>query len=201
MNQLNWKRAIWILSFIFALIITINWWVTGKTISIAFLFDSVSKSVTVITLTTVIFCKFLWKFKLFSKWLVLVPNLNGNWDGSIQSDWINPQTHEKTPLIKTQLLIKQSLFKISCIMKTGEMKSKSVSSSFIINPDNQEYSLLYTYISVPKQPIQERSRIHYGTMLFDMDSNYDVTKITGNYWTGRKTSGFITLTKASKIMQ
>ena len=108
---------------------------------------------------------------------------------------VNPETKEKLEPIKAELTIKQSLFHISCIMKTTEMKSQSITAGFNIVPDDQVYQMVYTYMSIPKQNIQERSRIHYGTIIFDMQNNCDCNEMTGNYWTGRNTNGFIRMEK------
>ena len=72
-------------------------------------------------------------------------------------------------------------------MKTDEMTSRSIAYGFILDSDNQITQLAYSYISTPLQTIQERSRIHYGSVLFDIEDKM----MTGNYWTGRKTTGII----------
>jgi len=71
------------------------------------------------------------------------------------------------------------------------MKSKNTFSGFNIEQDKQTCQLIYVYLN-----IQERSRIHRGTIIFDIDkeNNKDII-LKGNYWTGRKTSGTITLRK------
>lgn len=195
MKVINWKSALYILLSLVTVISIINWFVRGQSFTIMFIIHSLSLSVTIISLISTLFCVKLWKYKIFTKWLVLVPDMNGNWKGTIHSTWIDPNTQERVPPIPTELTIKQSLFSISCIMKTGEMRSSSINAGFNIRPENQEFQLLYTYISIPKQPIQERSRIHYGTIIFDLDKNYDVSEISGNYWTGRETGGFIEVQK------
>ena len=47
------------------------------------------------------------------------------------------------------LTIKQSLFKISCIIKTDESESRSKTASFSIDLDNQVEQLIYTYQNIP----------------------------------------------------
>ena len=78
-------------------------------------------------------------------------------------------------------------------MQTGEMKSRSINAGLYINQDNQEYRLVYTYVSIPKQTIQKQSPIHYGTVIFDLNDNFNVVNVSGNYWTSRNTGGVITL--------
>ena len=195
MKSINWKSASYILLGLVAVICCVNWFVRGQYFNIMFITKSISLSVTIISFISAIFCTTLWKCKFFAKWLVLVPNMNGVWQGTLQSTWVDPCTQQKVAPIATELTIKQSLFSISCVMKTDEMRSNSINAGFNINSDNQEFQLLYTYLSIPKQHIQERSRIHYGTIIFDLDKNYDVSEISGNYWTGRETVGSITMRK------
>lgn len=194
MKIINIKILSYILVFLIIATLVINYHLNNQIISFAFLIDSITKSVTVISLFFWIFSTCLWKMKILQGWLVLVPNLNGIWKGKIHSDWIDSTTSQKVPAIDTTLIIKQSLFNISCIMKTGEMTSRSISFGYILDKENQLKQLSYTYMSVPLQTIQERSRIHYGTMLFDIGTN----TMSGSYWTGRKTSGNITVTLENK---
>lgn len=84
---------------------------------VPYIFNSLSESVFIIVIVAYLFNKFLWKCKVFRKWLVLIQNLNGKWNGFIHSDWVNPDTKEKRKPIETSLFIKQSLFHISCVMK------------------------------------------------------------------------------------
>jgi len=195
MKAINWKWASYILLFLVAVISWINWLVGEQIFNIMFVVDSISLSVVIISLIVTIFCAKLWTLKFFMKWLVRVPNMNGIWEGTLESTWIDPQTQQKLAPIPTELIIKQTLFHISCVMKTGEMRSSSINAGFNINPENQEFQLIYTYMSIPNQNIQERSRIHYGTIIFNFDKNHDVSEISGNYWTGRNTGGIVTLKK------
>lgn len=195
MKVINWKFASYILLGLVAVICCVNWFVRGQSFDTMFIVKSISLSATIISFISAIFCAKLWRSKFFSKWLVLIPDMNGVWKGTIQSAWIDPNTQQKIAPISAELTIKQSLFSISCVMKTNEMRSYSINAGFNIRPENQEFQLLYTYISVTKQNIQERSRIHYGTIVFDLDENYDVSEIAGDYWTGRQTVGTIAMKK------
>lgn len=190
MKAINWKWVSYILLGLVFIVCFINWFIRGQVFNFMFVINSISLSVATVSVIATVFCTKLWKNKFFSKWLVLIPNMNGVWEGTIQSNWIDSLTP-----IDTKLTIKQSLFSISCVMKTTEMRSSSINAGFNINPNSQEFQLIYTYISTPQQHIQERSQMHYGTIIFDFDTNYDVSDISGNYWTGRGTAGFITMKK------
>ena len=72
------------------------------------------------------FSTYLWRWNIFQSWLVPFPNLNGTWQGYIQTTWVDPFTNERPAPIPTILTIKQSFFKISCVMRTAEMTSRSI---------------------------------------------------------------------------
>jgi hypothetical protein len=150
----------------------------------------IPKVITIDLLVVSLFSVFLWKLRIFKGWLVPFPDLNGTWKGYIQTTWIDPKTNERPAPIPAILTIKQSFFKISCVMRTAEMTSRSIVSDFVLDKDNQMNRLLYSYDSNPIQTVKERSPQHCGTMAFDIVEKPE-RKIIGEYWTGRKTTGQI----------
>ena len=197
MKVINWKNALYIIVSITAIVLIVKFFANDLVLEFEVFIAAISLSVTINSVLSILFCKTLWKLKIFQKWLVLIPNLNGKWEGQIDSDAIHPFTYEDCKGIKTQLIIKQTLFSISCVMKTNEMTSRSVSANFIIDAENQRQQLVYTYQSIPKQTVQYWSPIHFGTALYDLDDPYQVNTLDGNYWTGRRTTGCIKLTKCN----
>lgn len=192
MKTINYKNALWIIITLILLVFTIRWKVTESVFNTKFVFESMGQSVTVVSFIGFIFCRYLWKFKIFRKWLVLIPDLNGEWEGVINSDYLQPITFKECKDKPTTLIIKQSLFKVSCVMKTDEMKSYSMNEGFIINEENQKYQLIYSYQSDPNLP-PFISPMHYGTALYELENQYDVEEMKGKYWTDRKTTGTIFL--------
>ena len=189
MNAIKWNRALYILLGIAAITSGICWLLGDQKFTFNFVLECIGTSVTVITAISWFFCNVAWKWSLFRKWLVLVPDLNGKWTGTLISDWVNPDTNNKLPPIDWTLTIKQSLFRISCVLKTGESSSCSITSTFMIDPDNQVCRLVYTYQNDPAQTIQDRSRIHYGTAMLDVKEEDRSVVLDGSYFTGRNTSG------------
>ena len=92
-----------------------------------------------------LFVKFLWKLPIIKHLLVAFPNLNGTWKGHIDSTWIDPETNKKPALIPAILTIKQSFLKTSCVMRTDEMTSRSITSNFMLDDDNQLCKLVYRH--------------------------------------------------------
>lgn len=138
------------------------------------------------------FTKWGWRWKVFRGWLVPFPDLNGTWQGIIQTTWVNPKTGEKPGPIPTILTIKQSFGRISCVMRTGEMTSYSYAEGFKLEKEQQIRQLAYSYTSKPTPSATNRSRPHEGTMVFDVIGK-PASKLKGHYWTDRKTTGEVTL--------
>lgn len=140
-----------------------------------------------------LFSKFIWKWKIFKGWLVLTPNLNGTWEGWIQTTWVDEaKTNERPTQIPAVMVISQSLFTISCVMRTQEMTSYSFISGFLLDEESQMKKLSYSYNSNPKASVIHRSPPHFGTAVFEIYENSE-RKLAGHYWTSRQTTGDIEL--------
>ncbi len=143
-----------------------------------------------------VFTTWLWRWNCLKGWLIPFPDLNGTWQGHIQTNWKDDEG--KTPgLIPTILTIKQSFGRMSCVMRTGEMESHSYLEGFCIDKDAQVRRLCYSYTSKPKSSLRERSTPHDGTILFNI-IGAPVHKLKGEYWTQRWTTGMVTLTFRTK---
>lgn len=141
--------------------------------------------------TTTLLAIFLWKgWKIiwFKDWLVLVPNLNGTWEGVLQSDWINPATKEGIGPITSVLTVKQSLFNMSCVLRTGEMTSYSISAGIERDLGSHIEKLVYTYRSEPRPTVSGRSAIHHGTAILEFCTSPN-WRLAGRYFTERNTMG------------
>lgn len=138
-----------------------------------------------------LFVSFLWKLPIFKSWLVPFPNFNGTWKGKIRTTWTDPKTGERPGSISAILTIKQSFLNISCVMRTAEMTSRSLTGGFVLDKKNQLERLVYTYDSNPIETVRERSPQHRGTMDFEIVREDKQIKLAGGYWTGRKTTGTI----------
>ena len=145
-----------------------------------------------------VFSIWLWRWKYLQGWLIPFPDLNGTWQGVIQTNWKTEEgkTLEPIPVILT---IKQSFGRMSCVMRTGEMESHSYIEGFCIDKDAQIRRLCYSYTSRPKVALRERSTPHDGTILFNIIGN-PVHKLEGEYWTQRQTTGTVRLTFREKAM-
>lgn len=192
MKNVNGKALLW-MAIIFS---SLLWFAIGKFKNLDFNqpIDFIKPLPTVITVDLLlawIFSKWLWYMRIFQRWLVKFPNLNGQWRGHIQSTWKNAEGHKLDP-IPVSLTIKQSFTKLSCVMRTNEMTSYSFIEGFLIDPDKQVRQLSFSYSSRPLAIVRDRSEPHYGTAILDIVDN-PAKKLTGEYWTDRQTTGTIDL--------
>ena len=147
-----------------------------------------------------LFVSHAWRWPIFRKWLVPFPDLNGTWQGTIQTTWVNPQTGERPGPIPVALVIRQSFVSVDCIMRTGEMTSQSYSADFVLDNSANLCKLVYSYRSNPRPTVAERSQPHEGTIVFEVVGDTP-KKLKGEYWTARKTTGEVVLTLKSRKHQ
>lgn len=150
----------------------------------------VSTTISINIIIWMIFIAWGWKLKMFYPWLVPFPNLSGIWEGTIKSNW---KEKELEP-ITIEVSITQNFFNIQVRIKTKESRSYSIGASFDIDNERGFQQLFYTYLNTPKAGVRDRSEIHYGSTILNFDG-FRVTKMDGEYWTDRETTGEITLTK------
>ena len=155
------------------------------------------KTIPLVLLVAGIFVSYAWRWKIFRGWLVPFPDLNGTWQGTIQTTWKNPETNEVPAPIPVILTVKQSFIRISCVMRTAEMTSHSYLADFWLDGDEQIRKLGYSYHSNPLPSVTDRSQPHDGTIVFELVGN-PVEKLKGIYWTARKTTGEVVLTFREK---
>jgi hypothetical protein len=157
------------------------------------------KTVPLLLAIASLFVLYAWRWRIFRNWLVPFPDLNGSWQGTIQTTWENPQTHETPDPIPVILTIKQTFVAISCVMRTAEMISRSYFADFWIDSSQQIRRLGYCYQSSPLPSAQHRSAPHDGTMIFEVIGN-PAEKLTGVYWSSRTTAGEVNLTFRGREM-
>jgi hypothetical protein len=198
MKNLNKVLFIWIL-IVFSILV---WVMLALCASVTFsdeikMLKLLPKVVTADLIAVAIFVKWLWKWKPLQAWLVPFPDLNGTWQGTIQTTWVDPKSGERPAAIPVVLSIKQSFVSTSCVMRTEEMNSHSYCSDFVLDAESQIRKLAYSYKSSPRPTVVHRSPPHDGAVVFDIIGN-PPQKLKGEYWTARKTTGEITLTYRCK---
>lgn len=191
MRNINLKTAVYVIVGLSAVVATILIYISDPfQPTLLTLLKLLSKVVSVDVVLIGFFASCAWQWRIFKGWLVPFPNLNGTWKGHIRTTWIDPKTNERPAPIPAILTVHQTFFKVSCVMRTAEMTSRSVTSDFVLDKDNQVRRLFYSYDSTPIQSVRERSPQHCGTMAFDIIEK-PKKLLTGDYWTARKTTGDI----------
>ncbi|NQT35659.1 hypothetical protein HQ587_10755 [bacterium] len=151
------------------------------------------KTIPLVLLLWLGFTLYAWRWCIFHGWLVPFPCLDGTWEGSIQTTWKNPETGEIPGPIPVILTIRQSFTRVSCVMRTAEMTSRSYLGDFWLDIEEQVKKHGYSYTSKPSVLVAERTQPHDGSIVFDIIGK-PVEKLHGVYWTTRKTTGEVTLT-------
>jgi hypothetical protein len=127
---------------------------------------------------------------------VVFPDLNGRWHGELFSTWSSPDTQVTPSPIKTTIWIRQGLFNTSVRLQTDE--SESFSTRAFLEParDSACFRIWYTYDNEPAARYRHFSAPHEGVSFLQFDAGQP-TQLTGRYYTSRKTTGDITLTRVN----
>jgi len=194
MKHLNAKRMSLALFVVFAVCFILVAFLEGKDVTDLWTALKIAyKTIPPVLLVAGFFVSYAWRWKIFHDWFVPFPDLNGTWQGVIQTTWVNPETGKAPSPIPVTLTIQQSFIKISCVMRTAEMTSRSYLAGFWLDNDEQVRMLGYSYHGKPLPTVADRSQPHEGTVVFEMVGR-PVSKLKGIYWTARKTTGEVELT-------
>ena len=150
-------------------------------------------AVTIFVIISFVFTKWLWRLPMFRGWLVRFPDLQGTWEGELQSTWINPKTNERIRSLRMILVIRQTFSSISCTMFTRESESYSRAAQMDVEEETGAVSLSYNYTNRSKATIRDRSPIHDGAAHLRVVT-VPAPMLEGEYWTGRCTTGQMRLT-------
>jgi hypothetical protein len=157
----------------------------------------------VITVDLLVFAAFRrwgWRWRFLQGWLVPFPDLSGTWLGELQTTWVNPVDGRRPGPIPVMLTIQQTFGAVNCVMRTAEMVSNSYAEGFCIDREVQTRQLCYSYTSRPKASLRARSTPHDGTIRFNILGK-NATKLDGEYWTQRCTTGTVVLAFKSRSLR
>ena len=169
---------------------------TGQTMSLIKLASPIALFIGVV-LTTVagLIWRWLWR-SVPALGRLVFPDLNGRWDGTLVSNWIDPATNKGVAPIPTTIRIYQTLLGVTVRMKTGE--STSLSSRAFLVPFREAglFRVWYSYDNSPRAQVRSRSRPHEGVAYLDFELSA-AGELKGRYYTDRGTMGDIILTRSS----
>lgn len=176
------KLAMWIAVITFAVRCFISYDQIRSSVSLYSIYGFAGEAIGISALILLAYEKILWKYIPFSK----VPNISGEYAGTIKSDYDDK-------IRNISLSIKQTRLSIEIFVKTDESVSRTVTGTIENIYDKNE--LIYTYLNEPKAQHRSHSNIHYGTAIFILDSK---DQLSGSYFTDRKTTGEIELRKCKR---
>lgn len=150
-------------------------------------FRPFSTVVGVLLLLLVAFDIWAWRWRLLRGWFVPRPDLRGTWRVELQSDWKNPATDTGVSAIRAYFVIRQTFSSLSVRMLTAESASELVAAE-ISKASDGTYRLAAVYRNEPKLSVRDRSPIHYGAFVLDVQGD-PAKDLAGHYWTDRNSRG------------
>ena len=152
-------------------------------------FRPFSTVVGALLLLLVAFDLWAWRFRFLQGWFVPRPDLRGTWRVELQSDWKDPATDKVVGPIVAYLVVRQTFSTLSVRMLTAESASELVAADINKAVDGT-YRLAAVYRNEPKLAVRDRSPIHYGAIVLDVQGD-PVAGLSGHYWTDRNSRGEI----------
>lgn len=155
-------------------------WLIQKPNDITDYVQIIFESSGVSTLLVVLYNKYIWKIDFTND----LPKLGGNYIGEIAYEY-NGISNKKELKVK----ISQSFLDVKVSITSNEITSRTITSE--ITKENSNYIIYYTYITNPKIKFANENPIQRGTCRLDIFDD----RLEGVYWTSRKTTGDIKLSK------
>ena len=137
-----------------------------------------------------VFTTWLWRFRIFARWLVPFPDLEGTWKGALTSTWTDPDTGHRPNPIPVCLAIRQTFSSITVSVYTNESNSVSIAASLRVDEQSQDKRVSFLYTNVPRVAFRDRSIVHDGAAALRVIT-MPVLSLEGEYWTNRRSSGDI----------
>lgn len=145
-----------------------------------------SFAVGVVIICFLVFDRWLWRVAARLR-LIRRPVLRGTWKGRLTSMWEDPATGQRPPEIEIYLAVHQTYSTMSLVLLTKESASRSVVAGLAV-PSDQPATISSTYLNVPRLRVRERSPIHHGALMLDVEG-LPARRMSGSYWTERNSRG------------
>lgn len=175
---------------IHALILSRHGWVIP-----ASFFSPLSAVVSVLALFLLVFDKWVWAWPLV-RVIAKRPDLRGTWKAELRSNWLDPDTKLPGKAIEAYIVVRQTASSVYVRLMTQESHSTSVAASLLPEADGA-YLLSSIYRNEPRLSKRGDSPIHHGGLVLRL-SGAPVQRMSGHYWTDRKSDGEIDLKHLSR---
>ncbi len=141
------------------------------------------------------FDRWLWKLPVVRIW-VKRPVIEGTWRVVLRSTWKSLETNERLPPIEGFMVVRQTLSTLSMRLLTSESGSSLIGTEIVCAPDGL-YCISGVYRNEPRLGVRDRSGIHNGAILLQVENDRMTDRMAGHYWTDRtpQTAGEMVLTE------
>lgn len=139
-----------------------------------------------------IFNKSLWKWEVFKAFgLVKVPDLNGKWNGTLNTSYDGYKLNRTVTASITQSWTEMIMY-----LETNQSRSYTLTSAILVNQPNG-ITLSYEYFDEPITTAPETMHSHRGSGILKLNVNN--LELKGEYYTGRDrmTNGSIFLRRCT----
>lgn len=163
-------------------------WLRGGTVPLEWA-TYLGITMTLVSGVLFIFDRWFWRFPLLQGWFVKRPHLWGTWSVTFATQWKDPETGRQREPVSGTFEIRQSFSSLHVRMQSDQSNGDLLCAN-ILNIDDGRFRLAGIYRNEPKLNERQKSGIHYGTFLLDIEGNPNSpTGMRGNYWTDRETKG------------
>ena len=164
----------------------VDWWVVPRLVNVI--------ACTIILLMAVV-VRLLWRrfwcwVPALNRWVF--PDLNGAWRGELRSTWVDPKTRQRLGPIGATVTVMLGWFDVSVRMQTEKMQSFSNRIFLEREKGTNVFRVWYSYRHEPTPASQPSNPPHDGMAFLEYDTDVP-GRLSGQYYTNRKTTGEFTL--------
>lgn len=175
---------------IHALVLSRHGWVIP-----ASFFSPLSAVVSALAVFLLVFDKWVWAWPLV-RLVAKRPDLRGTWKAELRSSWRDPDTKAPEKPILAYVVVRQTASSVHVRLMTQDSRSISVAASLLPEADGA-YVLSSIYRNEPRLSKRRESPIHHGGLVLRL-SGAPAQRMSGHYWTDRKSDGEIDLKRLSR---
>ncbi len=166
--------------------------VLGTEVDVGF-FRPLSLIVMVVAAALAASDRWVWRWPVV-RLMVRIPDLEGTWQGTVQSNWKDPETGTTIPPVRAFLAIRQTLTALSVTLYTTEATSVGLAAGMLRENDGR-FGVSALYRHEPSVARQARNPMHHGGLRLAVGAS---DRLKGGYWTDRGTLGDMDFARVSK---
>ncbi|WP_374953338.1 hypothetical protein [Rathayibacter sp. AY1A3] len=179
-----------IIIIVSAVFVAAVWFTTGRFEPTFLQFFSIA--VLACSVLLFVWDRWAWKLRLAQAIPGVTRNIDGTWEATLESLWIDALTGESPDPKTVYVVIRQTSTSATVALISNESKSKS-SIARVVREDGS-WLLHYLYTNEPQMGLREKSPIHHGSGVLAIVGS-PAKRIIGSYWTDRNSKGKLSLTR------